>query len=52
MLGGNYVIPWDKVMEAVGMIHGGVAKRVDIPNVNITVYSCGTIIRIDIRDIK
>lgn len=44
---------WEKVIRAVETIQRGDAERIDVLNsvsgVKITVYSCGTIIRVDIK---
>lgn len=42
-------IDWNKIQLAVDMIKSGVCNRCDVDGV--IVYKCGTIIRIDIKNI-
>lgn len=42
-------IDWNKIQKAIDVIEAGVCDRCDIDNV--TVYKCGTIIRIDVKGV-
>lgn len=42
-------IDWNKIQKAIDVIESGVCDRCDIDNV--TVYKCGTIIRIDVKGV-
>lgn len=40
-------INWTKIINAVAAVKDGICNRCDVDN--ITVYKCGTVIRIDIK---
>lgn len=42
-------IDWNKIQQAVEVIKSGVCNRCDVDGV--IVYKCGTIIRIDIKNV-
>ena len=42
-------IDWNKIQQAVEVIKSGICNRCDVDGV--IVYKCGTIIRIDIKNI-
>lgn len=42
-------IDWNKIQKAIEVIKSGICDRFDIGN--IIVYKCGTIIRIDVKDV-
>lgn len=42
---------WAKIQEAYDLVARGVSKRVEVDD-RIKVYSCGTIIRIDIKPVQ
>jgi hypothetical protein len=38
------------ISKAVHLISEGVVKRLDSPNEKISIYQCGTVIRIDLKE--